>query len=747
MINEENLHKIYEAVINEVDLTTQELTSYGFDSQDLEELMNKRILTELEEGHYSLNKTDTLFLYGKKLIAENKNDQAILAFKKCVEINPKDLHATFQLFFSSVQNKDYDSALEYFDSILQNNTNHFYSSDYNFYLYLLSLITKLPDKYTDMVKNLKLEDIQVHLWDKRYADTYIHNKIRTLVFNKKLKQAKNLLVNFGRTNGLNTSECLIKLLLTQAIEIKQKNDSDIFNLVESKNYPEIVKNLELKQEIHTLDNYERAILFLTKELLNIQENNIIPEMTEFNSHNIFETIKHKDYKMALELVLQYSQNNRGINNETGSLLLLLENIFTEIEKLTTKKSDSLVKIDEIDECLQRSDFENGMKLIQKYLADIHKSDYNDLLNNYLKISILKEEKDFSSVIEMLNKISSNDFSLELKDYVQKLYNALSQGNIEESKIYLDIISKYNKKKDYVPVDILTNLVKEEEKTININTEVNKLVSDNLAKTYNKGIALLRPMSDEEIQAMHEIVEHTTNVTYFTIEISQMRRVVLMKKLDMQETLDMPKLLKSAYQSYMNKDYDNCINKYKKVLMNWSKNPKEFIFANIGLACIEKEDYATALDYLTVATALNKGGSPKYDFSELISQLSKEAPEEYEIYDDFMEEFNKPSDQNYGIENISDIIVLVSNGSSLNEACERIHLTEEEKNIVHLIFAKEWYTLGNYQIGDRYLKVVEKAPNKSKFTNSLLIEIRKNKPFYKNRVDNDYQSILVKTKKN
>ena len=44
MLKEEKLNKIYEIIINGVELTTKELNSYGFSSKDLSDLTNDNTL-------------------------------------------------------------------------------------------------------------------------------------------------------------------------------------------------------------------------------------------------------------------------------------------------------------------------------------------------------------------------------------------------------------------------------------------------------------------------------------------------------------------------------------------------------------------------------------------------------------------------------------------------------------------------------------------------------------------------------
>ena len=68
MINDLNMYKIYDAIIDEKELTTQVLKSYGFSSYDLAKLVNNNILTRIKRGYYALVSVDELYLYGKKLI-------------------------------------------------------------------------------------------------------------------------------------------------------------------------------------------------------------------------------------------------------------------------------------------------------------------------------------------------------------------------------------------------------------------------------------------------------------------------------------------------------------------------------------------------------------------------------------------------------------------------------------------------------------------------------------------------------
>lgn len=89
---------------------------------------------------------------------------------------------------------------------------------------------------------------------------------------------------------------------------------------------------------------------------------------------------------------------------------------------------------------------------------------------------------------------------------------------------------------------------------------------------------------------------------------------------------------------------------------------------------------------------------------------------------------------YEVPNAEEIFNLVDSGISIEEACNIYNLTDEDINIIYLILAKKCYAEERYISGDSYFKVVEKSPNKTDFVKWLLNEVRKNKKFYKNRVE-------------
>ena len=146
MINSVTMTKLYDAVINNEDLTTKTLNDYGFNSTDLTKLVEEKVLERVQRGHYKFIDVEKLFLYGKRLISAKEYIKATECFKKCCNLNQSHIEANMQLFLIECKNNNYEKAFEYFDNFFYTD-NAFYNSDNDFYLCLINRIVDIPEKY------------------------------------------------------------------------------------------------------------------------------------------------------------------------------------------------------------------------------------------------------------------------------------------------------------------------------------------------------------------------------------------------------------------------------------------------------------------------------------------------------------------------------------------------------------------------------------------------------------------------
>lgn len=886
MINEENLKKMYDGLIEQKELTTKELSEYGFHSKDLTKLIENGTLQRVKRGHYLFVAIEDLFLYGKKLIALSEYKKATVCFETCYQLDPNHLGTCFQLFLRSIQNRDYQKSFEYFDH-LYDSDNEFYHIDNNYYLYLLSTITEIPERYREYAKFLKFKDIRVDFHDKRYENINLQNKIRLLSFDQKFLIAGKQLNEYIEKKGkIDVQDIIIKILLNQAFEKQNRVKKEIIQLANNKQYDQIIQYLQSIEKYCSLSSADECILSLAMDISELMKTGIIPKKKISSSHRLFDAIRGKNFELALTLSLNFIEN-QNIKPEDNTIFILLTHITNLIKEKTSKQVPVRKKVEEVSteenktllgnspsinrtnlknifvdtvQYLMKQEFAHAFDSLKNYLESIDKLEYEFLIMDLIKISVIQQDMAFTKPITVLTHISRGEFVFDLSEYIQNFYVTLSKNQFDETRLYLDIISKsdclgqeciltnelekvlsstekiYNasKNKEFLnsinssldpknmdleqnssttPTQhmIIPTVNEQVEKTreenepniekesnqgakmseivntseikldkseehklvekeiiekplsepilsikeksnskksqpMNQNFNARELVNSKLNKVHERGIVLLKPMEDAQIQEIYKVVEEMADIVSFSIGTDQKQVVLKSGKL---ETMEFKELSREGNEAYCNRDYKLCIAKYRQILEY--KEPKAWIYSKLGLAYMKNHNKDLAIDYLTVATELAKQEGLNYDFVELIAYLKGwlDIPIEDRkvIFKMTEDEFEYDTNQSYGLENIEELSKLISSGISLEEACIKLDFSDQQKAIAYLITAKECYIQENFLLGDSYFKKAEKMKNKSKSIIKLLEEIKVNKKFYKNRKKEDYKPLILKYEKN
>jgi len=803
MIKEEKLTKLYDAVLAKETLTTKKLNEYGFTSKDLNDLIQEGIIERTKRGLYSLKSVEELFYYGKKLIAEKERDKASLCFERCFELDPTHLGSCFQLFCRSVQKEDYHRAIELYEYLLQFE-NEYYKRDGNYYIYLLNIITELPEKYQLYAKGLEFNDIKIPSTDKRYRDIRLHNQVRTCVlegsFPHALKKFNQIIYNKAK---LTVQDIIVKSLLLQAVNVESISKKTVVSLIKEKKYDEVVTYLSNKKDRHKLSKSEEYNLKLAKQFITIQSFSKVPQRTSSQAENIFEAIDTNNYDIALELCNEYNNRN-NISNDNNATNLLLNDICVLINTLSKPKQaeepkeenqktvgtniQPVITFSSIVSYLLQNDLDNAFLSLNSYMKSIGKDDYEFIIIDLIKISLLEKDLAFTKPMITLTQMSRENYSLDISNYIQDFYVTLSQNKFEEARIYLDIISKANKlDQDYIMTDNLYQALEKSEKILNhkltdsISKPVAKVMDDNkeeninvatsislpspkqpkskerqnviipekrnsekefIAKKYKqlvrkKGIILLRPMDSDRIDRIIDMVKEYPNMVAFAIGKDDKQQVVL-KYNKAIENVDVKNLIKQGEAAYSSGKYNECLKNFLQLLQTFDE-PKPYIYAKLGLTYAKKNNIPLAIDYLTIATELSKQlnkANGKFDFTEKLLVLKGEISQEdtKPVFKVSQQDFNYNDVNNfYGIDNFNDINDYVcESGLDVESACHQLQIPSEKINLIKLIYAREFYMQGDFDRGDLLLKSFERSKDKTQETIKISNEIRKNKRFYQNR---------------
>ena len=799
MITEDKLNQMYESAIACTRLTTKEMKELGFNQHDLANLVQHGRLVRVKKGQYEVVAKD-LYNYGKILLKSGRFEEAYHCFVACNELEPHNINTLLQLFFRNIVNKNYAEAFKYFEEIYESSecTND-KSIDNYLYLYLLSYITNIPDKYQIFLKNISFEDIEIKKQSRMYPDVKIANLLRKDILEQKFSHVLKKTMSMKAKRGFSSLRELILIeLLKQAQEEKDKNMNSLISFINTKDYSSVVLILEAEKELHPLPITLEYVLTLAHDYLKIENTGVVPPLPNFGISNIFNAISNNDYKRALELYICRSEMN-SIAFENNILYKVLVDINTLIDSLSIELVgeeqlsfkgfelpkeldgeqleipnfvDSEVTYADVVSTLVGRKVEETSSVIDRYFKQKGIEQYRYIFDNLLIVCQMENDLSYSKAMLELAHFSNPNYKLDISPYIQEFYLALSTNLYLVAQQYLNIIEgtnrvlpnkinvevlketlvakmnkvELNEKEEQIStsVVIVGEQSKKEDKVSELNTKPVKRVEsvdqdqkfvESKIAVFEAGedVVILKSMNSERRRKIHQIVAAIPNVKSFSIGSSSTRKVVLTNSPYIEGRINKRELFIEGDKAYREHDYEKCIDCYRQLL--YFVKPNQKVYAKLGLCYLRKNNLERAITYLTIATELNRELGGSYDFTELIEKISGKSCQQEEkkpnvkmSEDEFLDENN-----HYGVKYISEISRMVfTENVSLEEACRRFNYDTNQMNIIRLIYAEDYYSIGDYKSGDALFKLVSESKNKSKRVKIILENVRLRKKFYKNR---------------
>lgn len=407
--------------------------------------------------------------------------------------------------------------------------------------------------------------------------------------------------------------------------------------------------------------------------------------------------------------------------------------------------------------------------------------YNDILldmvNDYLDISEtgvvphhgenenpwniyhLLIDKDYKCAYEFLKKYEEEHEDFEVPIEFQGIYLMLEElyhciSKIEEKQ-------ETEESRELNPVDSLQeDSVSEpfEDDSFGVNDtdmipyhEINYVKEEALKALSGDIISILKPMSRKQMGHVYTIIKDISNIVAFEIEDGATTRIVLRKKIKKPNYISLRELLLDANGCFEAKNYEDAMLLYKMLLS--FGDPNGFIYSGYAMCLIKQGSLDRAIPFLMVSSELNRQNNVDINYYDLIESLKNRKPDrrptssaenEQKPRFEFGESEFLEKSIALEFDFIDDLIALTRDGEiNLVDAMEKLKLSEIEKNIVRLIYARDCYYLGLYEEGDSYLRVVEKSKFKDSKINNLLSEIREKRKFYINRLDEDRKCLILK----
>lgn len=309
MINEENLRQMDDAFAANETIKTSDLNALGFNSKNLQILIEERRIIRLKRGHYIQGETDP---------EEQKYNRNLRLFHKYIHFN----------------NQNFKKALKHFEA-LSETVDEDKIRDLDFYLYLLEMLTPLENDLRDYAENITAEQV---LPVKEDEDSQREIRIRKAAFKGIFKYNLLKIQKDFRVSNPTAWEIEYSLLF-YAARIKYKNRQHLVELINSEELEEAKKFIFESTNKNTRRQSDVYCLNLIGLYIEMKSSRTVPTPTITPTKDYYTAIDNKNFFRALELLTDYNQKC-NTQNENIPLYLLLSKICTLIQELYSLENAS-----------------------------------------------------------------------------------------------------------------------------------------------------------------------------------------------------------------------------------------------------------------------------------------------------------------------------------------------------------------------------------------------------------------------
>lgn len=617
---------MYDRFVENDELSSDDLLDLDLDEDDLSKFVEQGQLKIDGNGNYTVASSDQMLFLVKYFVDKGNNERADKVLYRAKELFPNNQRVASRVFADAVFDSDYDRAFENLDMMMETPNKH-YIQDQNFWLYLLSLITEVPDKYKEKVKKMSFEDVCVLPTDHRYKNRKVTNEVRKAILKFSFKKAIDKVVETPEHKEKIFASTITMRLLYEAKEVNRNQRDEYLELIKDGNYLLLANELLTNSQIRKFSFNEICALMLTNDLISITQYKTLPKREHENDFygDFYKSIYDCDYVSTLK-------NNVGVTAFGEIFEKLLENIIVEYNKLLAVQSDDdNVSVEEnnfynIILGLMNNDVDKALGYLDNYLEMIGKSEYKNFVSDLIKLDELSLDNSFDESILALAKIKDNYCDFSVDAYVTDFYHQLYGKNYKKAAIFLDLISMASLVGD-VAVDIamlkkslLAGMHEDgiDESSLGIFVE-NKENDNSNQLSYlpdifydvveNKNLVMLAPLEEEEAAKVVEIAKNIPCVFSIVVDEPEGKRLFFRYLNKNEGCCLLRENLISAAKLYNICDYQGCIDVYESILPKLDE-PRPFIYERLGYCyyqTAQDNDFTKAINYLSLANSIGVEG--------------------------------------------------------------------------------------------------------------------------------------------
>jgi hypothetical protein len=258
--------------------------------------------------------------------------------------------------------------------------------------------------------------------------------------------------------------------------------------------------------------------------------------------------------------------------------------------------------------------------------------------------------------------------------------------------------------------------KDEEDLILLKILIDK--KQKMAQTH--GIFLYTPKNTREVNKIKDLIKVIDNLQWARINNNGTDMILIRTYIvKSNDPINLDEIRNEARHDFNHKDYYKALAKRLKILFSERTVPIKDYY-DIAMCYYRMHNWSSAYKYLTIVDSIALDFGMDIDIDEHIEKSRK-----------LQGITNQNTSNNVSIhvdENIKKLVIIdvIDNNEPLNDVLGKFSLSEENKLLIVLSVAKEYYRRGFIAKGDKMIKIVEQSSNKTAEVKKSLNYIRSNK---------------------
>lgn len=430
------MSRLYDFLIENKQISIVNLFRCHFSMKEIQEFVSSGVLSRDNMFMFDFHDAEGIFSYGKEMTYAKNYYKAKRCFEICLKIDPDHPEANKRLFLDCITLRQFDRALKYLTP-LEKAPDLKIRRDYNFYLFLLSFLTRLPAKEAGIVAKMQLDDILLYKNDSSYGDINSQNDIRQKVFEQDFYLAMCNVTESYKDQYLETDKTICLDLIAEARKKKRKMFYELISLLDNEEYHLAAELLKKESASHPLSDSKKMFLLITMAIDYMETTGKAPIPVEAEATDCLGLIYLKQFDKAHRMIV-----NRPFQKESSiqdrQLALCLKKAAVLQASLLPKRDANLEILTSIQKSIESGLTDSAKGVSHIYLSSIQKDDYCYLIDGLVDL-MYDTNGEASIVMETLAELAAGNFYFDACKCIYEIDCLIGMNCFGRARRYINIL--------------------------------------------------------------------------------------------------------------------------------------------------------------------------------------------------------------------------------------------------------------------------------------------------------------------